>query len=40
MEVSYLTLFSIAFIAATIFPFSLEVVLAELSATSGEKLPL
>ena len=40
MEVAYLTLFSIAFLAATIFPFSSEVVLAGLSATSGEKIPL
>ena len=40
MVVAYLTLFSIAFLAATIFPFSSEVVLAGLSATSGEKIPL
>ena len=40
MEVAYLTLFSIAFLAATILPFSSEVVLAGLSATSGEKLSL
>ena len=40
MEVAYLTLFSIAFLAATILPFSSEVVLARLSVTSGEKLPL
>jgi membrane protein YqaA with SNARE-associated domain len=40
MEVAYLTLFSIAFLAATIFPFSSEVVLAGLSASSEEKIPL
>ena len=40
MEVAYLTLFSIAFLAATILPFSSEVVLVGLSATSGEKIPL
>ena len=40
MEVAYLTLFSIAFLAATILPFSSEVILAGLSATSGEKIPL
>ena len=40
MEVAYLTLFSIAFLAATILPFSSEVVLAGLNATSGEKIPL
>ena len=40
MEVTYLTLFSIAFLAATILPFSSEVVLVGLSATSGEKIPL
>jgi len=37
MEVTYLTLFSIAFLAATILPFSSEVILAGLSATSDEK---
>ena len=36
MEVAYLTLFSIAFLAATILPFSSEVVLAGLSAASDE----
>ena len=40
MEVAYLTLFSIAFLAATILPFSSEVVLVGLSAASGEKIPL
>ena len=40
MEVAYLTLFSIAFLAATILPFSSEVVLAGLSSTSGEKILL
>ena len=40
MEVAYLTLFSIAFLAATILPFSSEVVLAGLSATSDEKILL
>jgi len=40
MEISYLTLFSIAFLAATILPFSSEVVLVGLSAASGEKIPL
>ena len=40
MEVAYLTLFSIAFLAATILPFSSEVVLVGLSASSGEKIPL
>ena len=40
MEVTYLTLFSIAFLAATILPFSSEVVLAGLSATSDEKILL
>jgi len=40
MEVSYLALFSIAFLAATILPFSSEVVLVGLSASSGEKIPL
>ena len=40
MEVAYLTLFSIAFLAATILPFSSEVVLVGLSVTSGEKIPL
>jgi membrane protein YqaA with SNARE-associated domain len=40
MEVAYLTLFSIAFLAATILPLSSEVVLAGLSVTSEEKIPL
>ena len=40
MEVAYLTLFSIAFLAATILPLSSEVVLAGLSATSDEKILL
>ena len=40
MEVAYLTLFSIAFLAATILPFSSEVVLAGLSAASDEKILL
>jgi len=40
MEIAYLTLFSIAFLAATILPFSSEVVLVGLSAASGEKIPL
>ena len=40
MEVTYLTLFSIAFLAATILPFSSEVILVGLSATSDEKIPL
>ena len=40
MEVTYLTLFSIAFLAATILPFSSEVILAGLSTTSDEKIPL
>ena len=40
MEVAYLTLFSIVFLAATILPFSSGVVLAGLRATSDEKLSL
>ena len=40
MEVAYLTLFSIAFLAATILPLSSEVILAGLSATSDEKILL
>ena len=36
MEVAYLTLFSIAFLAATILPLSSEVVLAGLSTTSDK----
>ena len=40
MEVTYLTLFLVAFLAATILPLSSEVVLAGLSSTSGEKILL
>ena len=40
MEVAYTTLFVIAFLAATILPFSSEVVLAGLSATSSKKILL
>ena len=40
MEVTYLSLFFIAFLAATILPFSSEIILAGLSATSSEKIPL
>ena len=40
MEVAYLSLFSVSFLAATILPFSSEVVLAGLSVTSEEKIPL
>lgn len=40
MEVTYLSLFFIAFLAATILPFSSEVILAGLSTTSSEKIPL
>ena len=40
MDVAYITLFTTAFLAATILPFSSEVVLAGLSASSSEKIPL
>ena len=40
MEVTYLTLFSIAFLASTILPLSSEVILAGLSSTSDEKILL
>ena len=40
MEVTYTTLFVIAFLAATILPFSSEVVLAGLSAASSKKVLL